>query len=591
MSYFPAALSVTSINGTNGFRITGVASGDGLGVGIATGDVNKDGKADLILGAAQVDAGGNNRGAAYTVFGSSSFGSTFDLTTLSGTNGFTLNGSADFDNVGRVLVSGDVNGDGFDDVISSGPLGTTTGYVFFGKGSGFPTTQSTVSLDGTNGFAINAVSGESTGTSIASGGDINNDGFDDLIIGAPTADHGDTDDGSTYVVFGKASGFGASLDLTTLNGTTGFRLDGDSASADSGRSVANAGDVNGDGFDDIIVGAPSFGGTGGAYVVFGKASGFSASSNLSALSGTDGFRINGVAASDEAGVDVSSAGDVNGDGFDDVIIAATNGDGKGAAYVVFGKASGFSSTLDLSSLDGTNGFRMTASFSSFFADTVRSVASGDVNGDGFSDLIVGSQGSDPGFHSGAGTAFVVLGKASGWTASIDLTTALDGDNGFRIDGTADGEGVGAKVSAGDVNGDGVTDILVSSGNPSNGVVNIVYGVLPGEAVNRVGSDAGQRISGGAFNDTLDGAGGKDTLLGNGGADTLIGGAGADRLDGGGGNDTASYLAAGSAITIDLANKGPQNTGGSGADTLVKVENVIGSTFNDDLSGDANNNVL
>jgi hypothetical protein len=129
---------------------------------------------------------------------------------------------------------------------------------------------------------------------------VNGDGFDDLIVGASYADPNGDSSGSSYVVFGKASGFSATMDLSSLDGSNGFRLDGVAAHDLSGRSVSNAGDVNGDGFDDVIVGAwhadPNGDLSGSSYVVFGKASGFSATMDLSSLDGSNGFRLDGVAA-------------------------------------------------------------------------------------------------------------------------------------------------------------------------------------------------------------------------------------------------------------------------------------------------------
>ena len=130
--------------------------------------------------------------------------------------------------------------------------------------------------------------------------------------------------------------FSSSINLSSLNGSTGFRLDGVSASDASGSSVASAGDVNGDGFADLIIGAPgadpngnSY--SGSSYVVFGKASGFTSGINLSSLNGTTGFRLDGVASSDYSGASVASAGDVNGDGFTDLIVGAYGADPNGSS--------------------------------------------------------------------------------------------------------------------------------------------------------------------------------------------------------------------------------------------------------------------
>ncbi|MCC7091837.1 MAG: FG-GAP repeat protein [Nitrosomonas sp.] len=414
-------------------------------------------------------------------------GGSINLAELNGTNGFRLDGIGTSDDTGEFVGSaGDINGDGFDDLIIGAPhtfedFYSGNSFVVFGKASGFTAALALSSLDGNNGFRLDGIgTSDDTGEFVGSAGDINGDGFDDLIIGAPH-NFDDFYSGNSFVVFGKASGFTAALTLSSLDGNNGFRINGVAGGDAAGQAVGSAGDINNDGFDDLLIGAPLSDvpskDTGYTYVVFGKAAGFSATMDLSSLGGSNGFRVKVDEEDVLLGWSLDSAGDVNGDDIDDFIIGAPrkdnpNGENTGSSFVIFGKTTGFDADLDVSVLNGSNGFRIDGAVSgSSFGN---GVSAGDVNGDGFGDLIGGS------YYGGAGTSYVVFGKSSGFDAVID-TANLDGNNGFSIEGEAEGDEAGYSVdNAGDVNGDGFDDVLIgarSSGASGeySGAAYVVFG--------------------------------------------------------------------------------------------------------------------
>jgi hypothetical protein len=414
------------------YQKNGAAAQDGSGRSVASaGDVNRDGKADFIVGAfnaAPRDLNGSGAGAA---------------SVYSGANGTLLyqkSGAVAGDLFGfSVAGAGDVNGDGFSDFIVGAHASDG------GAGAAFVYSGATGALL----YEKHGVAGDLLGYSVASAGDVNGDGKSDFIVGAPFASPGGFsffNAGSVYVYSGAT---GAVL----------YQKDGAAAGDLQGYCVGSAGDVNNDGKADFIIGAPqahigSFVNNVGAAYVY---------------SGADGallYEKDGAATGDLFGTSVASAGDVNGDSRNDFIVGCNNAapggrTSAGSAFIYSGSTGGLLYQKD-GAVAGDN-----------FGYSVG--AAGDVNNDGKADVIIGANSADPGGRNSAGRVYVYSGST--------------GSELFHRDGSAAGDQLGISVAAaGDVNGDGKSDVIMGASGaspavlPSAGSAYVVSAVDPTVAV-------------------------------------------------------------------------------------------------------------
>lgn len=465
-------------------------SSEHFGFALATGDFNGDGYPDFVSGAPNSSAISPNRGRVYIYFGGLNYDFVPDL---------IFNGEASNDLFGYTLKNvGDVNGDGFIDLLigaylsDSGGANSGRAYLYFGG----------VSMDNIPDVIFTGeVAGDQFSYSLSSAGDVNGDGYNDILISSPQNDQTFTNAGKVYLYYGGS----------TVNNVPDKVFLGENADDQFGISVCIIGDYNGDGFDDLIIGAPNnddAGNNAGAAFVYYGGSDMNTISDQIIYSGNDDDRL---------GSAVSDAGDFNGDGYSDFVVGIPRADNAG-----------FNSGLVLLYLGGANP-------SVYFATSFSGVQSseyfgliisnaGDFNCDGFSDIIIGSPsnysiGSNVGrinIYFGSSVVnntadFISYGESFSEYLGLGITSSADfnGDGNVELIAGAYGysgmdgrvylfkqkmtgndipdeyflgnstlELFGADVSLeGDLNGDGFNDVVISSpGYLSNrGRVSIFYG--------------------------------------------------------------------------------------------------------------------
>jgi len=437
--------------------LVGVADGDRAGYSLSTaGDLNGDGYDDIITAARLADAdAGEDAGEVYVLYGP--LNGTINLADAD----VTLGGEAAGDYAGISISGGeDVDGDGNPDLLIGSLNLTESGvsgggaYVIYG-----PPTD--MSLDAADVRLTGSGEDDEAGRVVALIGDVDGDGTSESLIGARYDDDAGLDYGAAYLLWGSSAASGTLDDATIV-------LTGEAEKDSAGYWVAAAGDVDGDGMADALVNAYRADGDAGTNVgvtyLLTSSSALSGLTTDLSLADADG-RFVGVTASEQSGSSVSSAGDIDNDGYDDFLIGAqhydTNEDSDiGVIYVMTGSPSGEQSLADATAI-------LTGEAASDFAG--RSLASlGDINGDGNGDFLVGAKTNDEGGDS-AGKSYLILGPVSGSTGLLEAAA------GRFVGDVAESQSGTEVTSAGDVDNDGVVDILIGAASADEGYAYLIYG--------------------------------------------------------------------------------------------------------------------
>ncbi len=666
------------------------------------GDFNGDGISDVLVSAPANEAGLEQyyyKSKQYLVYGDQNGVPKVNLDAMTADQGIVISttkmsfGSIELGTTGNTVSAiGDINADGYADFAMSSNRGDSA-FVVFGRGgntaNAIDLADVTASKNGNataDGFIIaNYNTGAWMGTGL-SGGDVNGDGYGDVIVGS--SDGGGN--GQATVLYGHAgaggtaawqnlyaatdglhnvgtnAAYGTVLATTAAQTitTTEYTTANYTADSDLGDRIGVVGDVNGDGYNDYIVTAPradsnGVADTGTAYLLFGSAGGLG-NFDLKNLTAAQGVKLKGSelgeslggtsiagapswgGTSGDANVhyaqshSVAKIGDINGDGIDDFAIGSPGwgnqnfyDSGAGRTYIMYGQAKGVAwSDASLGSLNGTTGFILSKASAGTSSGSNTSnnqlgwsiAGGGDFNGDGIDDMVVSAPGENVSGNTAAGAAYVIYGQAganvaSTFTSSTNLDALVTSGKAVKFTGNNAQEYFGASVAMGDFNGDGLADIAVgapgnSAGGTDAGQTSFIYGSqanltqaasVNDETLAAGGTSTGytaivggvDRIAGGLGNDTITGigsasdtgnAGEFDVAYGGAGNDTIsIDGTNFNRVDGGLGNDQLTINASG--MTLDLNAVGNKVQGfetfdinGSGANTLkLTLSDVLQQT--------------
>jgi hypothetical protein len=390
-----------------------------------------------------------------------------------------------------VTPIGDFDADGNEDFAIGYPSMLKSGVVFIVLGRDSAQFDPSSFSSGIEGVKIvGAHENDMLGAAIGAAGDVNGDGFADCLIGAPGVGTSATADvGAVYVIFGKTGPYTDIHIFKFVTGIHGFAIFGEASNMRLGSSHTSLrgalGDINGDGIDDFAVASSNAdyaerNAAGMVYVIYGKPTSEAVTDiDLAHELGDAGVEIGGAAVGDKIGTSISGAGDVNGDGVKDLLIGCPgcnpeDREGAGATYLIY-------CTEDMADMDlaefasGQDGMKVIGAATAHMLGATISNAA-DLNGDGLADLVLGAPGAHTELGHDVGCVHVIYGTDAGQTEDIDLADFEAGpETGYTVCGEAVGAKLGSAVAhAGDVNQDGIDDMLLSTAD-HDGSVYVLYG--------------------------------------------------------------------------------------------------------------------